>query len=677
MATQPTNLPVPSESPRDLKFNAGKIDEFVTSMGWTYTDRFGVQHYTIEGMRWLAQQAIAAFGYITLDSFEGGNTLTLPNQVLRLEATGEYYRWDGGFPKTVPAGSTPESTGGIGSGKWLSVGDAALRTSLASPAGFGFIGGTTYAQIRAYNGAKNRVYCLGKEKINDGGYGFFEVDASDTTSADNGGTILVDAAGRRWKRQYDGSVNLLWFAKGDGTTDDSAALQNAVDATKFGGRLDVPMPSVNYKIATECVISRPINIVGNGGSCVTTTPFPGFKAAGHNSIFKLKATLNNYMFGAYGITGVHMRDIFLEGPALRNNGLNGICTDETVNSGVYHVRNNTFTNVNMRYFDNGLNIRGVCYLNSWNDCRALWCANGCVVDKVSGAAEGGSDQNRFFGCEFVLNDRNLSLSETAYAGSQTIVGCTLSEGLVGLIVGFNTTLHVAGNQIENNQYSGINITIPSTIGNPASEAIKNIIGNCFILNGNDIVIDKQTTAFASGFAFPVNIEGNTFSQTSGMVLYVNAPTGPGEFDSRQLRLSSTNAFSPAGGGTIGSIPDSKISSGWKGYNGFHEDGKVTATGRVIGDTPKNILRFDVPAGKQCYIRYDMSSLPDLASGGSTPASAAIRFTNVTGSAILKEDFGATGTLFIPRVSNTITVVVALWSNAGTSAASATVSYCLM
>lgn len=679
MATQPTNLPVPSESPRDLKFNAGKIDEFVTSMGWTYTDRFGVQHYTIEGMRWLAQQAISAFGYITLDSFEDGNTLTLPNQVLRLESTGEYYRWDGGFPKTVPAGSTPESTGGIGSGKWLSVGDAALCTSLASPAGFGFIGGTTYAQIRAYNGAKNRVYCLGKEKINDGGYGFFEVDASDTTSADNGGTILVDAAGRRWKRQYDGNVNLLWFAKGDGTADDSAALQNAVDATKFGGRLDVPMPSVNYKIATECVISCPINIVGNGGTSVTTTPFPGFKAAGRNSIFKLKATLNNYMFGTYGITGVHMRDIFLEGPSLSSKGLNGICTDETVNSGVYHVRNNTFTNVNMRYFDNGWNIRGVCYLNSWNDCRALWCANGCVVDKVSGATEGGSDQNRFFGCEFVLNDRNLSLSETAYAGSQTIVGCTLSEGLVGLIVGFNTTLHVAGNQIENNQYSGINITIPSTVDNPTSEAIKNIVGNCFILNGNDIVIDKKTTAFAGGFAFPVNIEGNTFSQTSGMVLYVNAPTGPGEFDSRQFRLSSTNSYSPTAGGVgiVGLIPDGKISSGWKGYNGFHEDGKITASGRVIGDVAKNILRFDVPAGKQCYIKYDMASLPDLASGGSTPASAAIRFTNVTGSAILKEDFGATGTLFIPRVSNTITVVVALWSNAGTSAASATVSYCLM
>ncbi|ELO78634.1 tail spike protein [Salmonella enterica subsp. enterica serovar Enteritidis str. SARB17] len=127
MSTTPSNLPVPSEKPQDLKFNAGKIDEFVTSMAKQYIDRFGQAHYTIEGLRWVAQQAIAAFGYITLDSFEDGNTLTLPNQVLRLESTGEYYRWDGILPKIVPANSTPETTGGIGSGAWLSVGDATFR----------------------------------------------------------------------------------------------------------------------------------------------------------------------------------------------------------------------------------------------------------------------------------------------------------------------------------------------------------------------------------------------------------------------------------------------------------------------------------------------------------------------------------------------------------------------
>ena len=140
MATTPTQDAVPSESPRDLKFNAGKIDEFVTSSESSYTDRFGNKHYTIEGINELSKEAMASFGYITMDSFEDGNTLTLPNQVLRLEATGEYYRWDGALPKVVPAASTPESTGGIGAGKWLGVGDGALRSELSRESGASLIG---------------------------------------------------------------------------------------------------------------------------------------------------------------------------------------------------------------------------------------------------------------------------------------------------------------------------------------------------------------------------------------------------------------------------------------------------------------------------------------------------------------------------------------------------------
>ncbi len=134
MATTPTNLPVPSESPRDLKFNAGKIDEFVTSLVNTYVDRFGNEHYTIEGLRWLAQQAIAQYGWIPVGTFQAGATLTTPNQILKDETDGEYYRWDGSFlpsGKVVPNGSTPGTTGGVGVGAWLSVGDSTLRHGLA------------------------------------------------------------------------------------------------------------------------------------------------------------------------------------------------------------------------------------------------------------------------------------------------------------------------------------------------------------------------------------------------------------------------------------------------------------------------------------------------------------------------------------------------------------------
>ena len=135
MATTPTNKPIPSEDPRDLKFNAGKIDEVVTSDAHYYTDRFGVRRWTIAGFQYTAEEAIRNYGYITMDSFEDGATLTLPNQTLRYEATGEYYRWDGAFPKIVPAGSTPDSTGEVKLGAWVSVGDAALRSQISNPEG--------------------------------------------------------------------------------------------------------------------------------------------------------------------------------------------------------------------------------------------------------------------------------------------------------------------------------------------------------------------------------------------------------------------------------------------------------------------------------------------------------------------------------------------------------------
>ena len=80
------------------------------------------------------------YGYNILRSFELGNTLVYANDVLLLESEGEYYRWDGSLPKVVPPGSTPESTGGTGLGKWISVGDSSLRTNLHAFDGSKLIG---------------------------------------------------------------------------------------------------------------------------------------------------------------------------------------------------------------------------------------------------------------------------------------------------------------------------------------------------------------------------------------------------------------------------------------------------------------------------------------------------------------------------------------------------------
>lgn len=218
MATQPTNLPVPSESPRDLKFNAGKIDEFVTSKQREYEDRFGNKHYTVEGLRWVAQQAISAFGYITLKSFQLGaplpdNELTLPNQVLQDESDGEYYRWDGTFPKAVPADSTPDTTGGKGIGAWVSVGDASLRSQISEPDGLKFIGTcpdiTTLRTIEPERDQQKifvDFHTTGMKPTvsGDTGGGLFVADFTDSTSADDNGMVIVTAGGKRWKRDLQG-----------------------------------------------------------------------------------------------------------------------------------------------------------------------------------------------------------------------------------------------------------------------------------------------------------------------------------------------------------------------------------------------------------------------------------------------------------------------------------------
>ena len=72
-------------------------------------------------------KAAGLIGYIPRRSFEKGFNVTTWNEVLLWEEDGNYYRWDGTLPKNVPAGSTPETSGGVGLGAWLSVGDATAK----------------------------------------------------------------------------------------------------------------------------------------------------------------------------------------------------------------------------------------------------------------------------------------------------------------------------------------------------------------------------------------------------------------------------------------------------------------------------------------------------------------------------------------------------------------------
>lgn len=275
MATTPTQDAVPSESPRDLKFNAGKIDEFVTSMEWTYTDRFGVKHYTIEGINYLAQQVMDSFGYVTLSgvTFTTGATLSQPNEILFNTADNQYYKWTGSFVsggKVVPSGSTPEASGGIGPGKWMSVGDAGFRAQISANDGFKYVGQVkSFEDMRLLTPTSDGQRVLLASYYEGGRVGGGEFISRSTTGlsvvpADNGGTVATVSASWYWERVEQEEL----FAEDFGAIPfiampDAVIPSSAVSASDAFQRMFNSVNYIQMSHGARYLVTTPIQLKGS------------------------------------------------------------------------------------------------------------------------------------------------------------------------------------------------------------------------------------------------------------------------------------------------------------------------------------------------------------------------------------------------------------------------------
>lgn len=127
-----------------------------------------------------------------------------------------------------------------------------------------------YTALRAYTGSASQIRITA-----NGLSGFFYRDDADTTSVDNGGTTIVSSNGKRWKRVYDGAVNVLWFftpqqiadvAARAATLDLSGPIQSAINATKNGPVLFFP-PGI-YNCFTGLVLTKGSKIKGSNNTLV-------------------------------------------------------------------------------------------------------------------------------------------------------------------------------------------------------------------------------------------------------------------------------------------------------------------------------------------------------------------------------------------------------------------------
>jgi len=125
-------------------------------------------------------------------------------------------------------------------------------------------GGTVYkrtiAQIRALTGILPNISFY-TTNINQEGFWYY--DATDTTSADNTGTVLVTADGKRIKRVVNGNIYPEWFgAIGDAVTDDASAINSAISVATNKNLVFTK----RYLIKSKLVLKSNTSYIGVKGS---------------------------------------------------------------------------------------------------------------------------------------------------------------------------------------------------------------------------------------------------------------------------------------------------------------------------------------------------------------------------------------------------------------------------
>ncbi|CAI1015365.1 prophage tail fiber N-terminal domain-containing protein [Serratia fonticola] len=218
------------------------------------------------------EQLIRDAGYAPVDSFEQGYILTSIGQALRQESSGVFYSWRGEYPKVVPPGSTPETTGGISRTAWVDVNDLTLRGQISSEDGVSIVGNATdrrqlsfvTASSFGFTGIGNEAslglqfldYCSQKNMS-----AIFDIDVNLDGMVFKGNNVNISGPGK---------IKGWWYIKGDIIANqiDPVTIGIAGDWTQFPiGTTTFSGNFSKYKAGDNIMLS----LNGSGSSGTTQT----------------------------------------------------------------------------------------------------------------------------------------------------------------------------------------------------------------------------------------------------------------------------------------------------------------------------------------------------------------------------------------------------------------------
>jgi len=588
--TYSTGNALGSTAPKDLFDNASNFDDAMNSPSPSFYDRFNKRRETWAGMEKAFDDFLIASGPIFLGDYDadGPLTITQPNEV---------FTKDGNYFRAGPALVLPYTTVNnwvIDEPKFTLAGDNVIRSDLASTdgaLGVSLVAGAS----RTVNSVADLlalpqpwvlpVFTLGYYAPGDGGgAGPFYWDSISTEPA-NGGTIFGTGTGRA-KLSFAGELNVKIFgAKGDGVTNDNAAINAAVASlATTGGVLFFPKgvyiaTGVNWTIATSSFYANRIGMRGEGPSLSVIKAATVATDASLVSVTADTATaVNSLIFGT----------------SFSNMGFE-----------VGSVTGNTFKAVNCAYmkFDN-------CYFSGGN---RTFSSEGCL-------------SSSFVNCKFAYGRYGFyALPGFSYPNQLSFFQCVITANTVGGLYAKNPGgIRFYGGSIENNgagNASGFGAIIDhasatssgTPIGcvfngtyfefnnglydvyishNNAFENLSFSIVDCsFACGGSAIVTDRVKIEHLSATAITGHVDGCNFSELSGFApttgqKYINvtgAGAGARKIYANENYYNAANSTPVAG--AVLSYPAS-LSSRVESYSGTtNASGILTVSTSGFSSTP--------------------------------------------------------------------------------------------
>lgn len=307
-----------------------------------------------------------------------------------------------------------------------------LRATSATAFDFGQIGGSAISQVFASTisgvigvsnittGTNSASIALGSHTHAASGTTLTvkEIDGSPSTTVDTlvypNGSVSVSGSTATVRASMSGVYDVTAYgALGDGSNDDTAEIQAAIDAcmNAGGGIVYFPDPSAYYRVSATIDIdpvsaSSPIRLVGGGGGQYVLGP-----------CIRMVTTNTTLFHVTTNATGTVFEHLFLYQATGSQTSGDGIDADNDV----------FLTDVQINGFYNGLHLNSISYYSKHVNCTFTQAAGAAVL------IDAGANNADFYGCR-------VQSSEFGYN-----IGGSLKVGVFGGSIEANSTAGIIAN----------------------------------------------------------------------------------------------------------------------------------------------------------------------------------------------------------------------------------------